>query len=325
MNVLPIGVSENALMHNDADAPWDLETRFRTARDAGVFDYLDIDPPASNAHEYRALSVAYGLPIRACGVILQVGRDEAVLERQLETSVGVGAEVFNVQLLRHHRDGHVATNQEVADFVALATDAGERLGCLPCFEVHVDMWSEDFARVEQVADLVEAGGRPFRMTLDPSHIVFKMDNAEELEVLDLGRQVASGAVVLDPAEPGSVMQRWIGRGLVWHAHARSAVPNNPKNIRAHHPDGSVGRGIQYPFVEPRPGEYHAEWRADRLDPWKRAMRDLLAYSGREYSHLRQISIEFIPFPDYGSGGRYSIFDNAVACARWLRDEMSRIA
>jgi hypothetical protein len=34
---------------------------------------------------------------------------------------------------------------------------------------------------------------------------------------------------------------------------------------------------------------------------------------------QHISCEFIPFADYGGGAGYSIFDNNVACAAWLRD------
>ena len=29
--------------------------------------------------------------------------------------------------------------------------------------------------------------------------------------------------------------------------------------RAKHPDGSIGRGIQYPFIQPKAGEYHENW------------------------------------------------------------------
>jgi hypothetical protein len=36
------------------------------------------------------------------------------------------------------------------------------------------------------------------------------------------------------------------------------------------------------------------------------------------STLRQISTEFIPNPDYGGGAKYSIFEQNVACAKWLR-------
>ena len=41
------------------------------------------------------------------------------------------------------------------------------------------------------------------------------------------------------------------------------------------------------------------------------------------SPLTTISTEFIPFPDYGGGGKYSIFENSVACAQWLRQTWAR--
>jgi hypothetical protein len=37
-----------------------------------------------------------------------------------------------------------------------------------------------------------------------------------------------------------------------------------------------------------------------------------------------ISTEILPFADYGAGVRYSLFQDSVACARWLHstwDEM----
>ncbi len=89
-----------------------------------------------------------------------------------------------------------------------------------------------------------------------------------------------------------------------------------------HPDGSVGRGIQYPFRRPDPGTYHADWDEAALEPWKLVVRRLLAWhAAHPSSPLGQMSMEFIPFPDYGAGGRYSIFDNAVACASWVRGIM----
>jgi len=56
----------------------------------------------------------------------------------------------------------------------------------------------------------------------------------------------------------------LGGNLVGHAHARPAVPANPRNIWGHHPDGTVGRGIQYPFREPAPGARHSPWDETRL-------------------------------------------------------------
>ena len=320
---LPIGIAENAIMHTDSQAPFDLETKFDMVRNAGIFDYLDIDPPTTQLKTYRDLSAKYELPIRACGYIYKAGRDEGLLEEHLQIAASLGSKVLNVQMLRHHELGHIASNEEIAQAYARAADIGEKLGCVPVFEVHVDMWSEDFRRVEQVANLVEAGGRPFRLTLDPSHLIFKIDNAQEEKVLNLRQDLDDGSVVLDPSKPNNVMGRWINRNLVWHAHARSAVPNNPKNINAHHPDGRVGRGIQYPFIKPEEGQYHAPWRDSALDPWKDSMRLLLSHHADDpASPLGQISVEFIPFADYGGGGKYSIFENAVACGHWLRDEIA---
>ena len=84
-------------------------------------------------------------------------------------------------------------------------------------------------------------------------------------------------------------------------------------------------GIQYPFVEPKPGQWHSDWRTEELEPWKEVLRHVMAYhASHDDSPLSTISTEFIPFPDYGGGGKYSIFENSVACATWLRrtwDEM----
>jgi len=192
------------------------------------------------------------------------GRDEALFEQNIVKARLLGSRVHNVQLLTCHEDGHVLSDREVADFYLWAHDFAMRHGVVPCFEVHVNMWSEHFGRVAQ---------------------------------------------------------SWIEAGWVHHAHARAAIPANPKNIRARHPDGSFGRGIQYPFVEPAPGAYHSEWDGEKLEPWKRTMRDLLRYRARDpNSVLGQISCEHIPNIDYGAGQGYSIFDDNVACARWLRAE-----
>lgn len=91
------------------------------------------------------------------------------------------------------------------------------------------------------------------------------------------------------------------------------------------PDGRPGRAIQYPFVEPEPGSFHRPWREDALAVWKAAVRDLLAWMRAQPARApAQISCEFIPFPDYGGGGRYDIWQNNIACARWLRETWRRL-
>ena len=317
---LPIGITESGVMLTDAEAPFDLDTKFRMVRDAGVFDYIEKTPPAELEGDYAKCSEKYDLPIRAGGWFYALGRDESLLEENLKLGGRLGSVVHNTQILAQHADDRPVSNNEVAEIYLRAFDWGEQAGCVPTFEVHVNMWSEDFRRISEVADLVEARGVPFRMTLDHSHVVFKIDNSKEQDVFDIRGDVESGALVLDPFEPANVCAEWIERGFVWHAHARAAVPNNPINVWAKHDDGSVGRGIQYPFIQPSAGQWHSEWNEKRLESWKEVVRQLMwHHADGDNNNLGQISTEFIPFPDYGGGAKYSIFENSIACARWLRE------
>ena len=324
---LPIGLNPACVLHTDSEPELDIETKFRMVKESGVFDYIDKTPPPEEVDEYRRLAEKYDLPILASGWYYTLGRDEPLIEQNLKIAAELGSRVHNTQIMMYHADGHIVTDDEVADIYMSAYEIGDKVGCKPTFEVHINMWSEDFSRVSEVADMVEARGVPFRMTLDHSHVIFKIDNEEEQSspygdgtTFNIKDAVDSGALVLDPYRPGNVCEEWIGRGFVHLCHARAAVPNNPRNVKAHHPDGKVGRGVQYPFIEPGPGEYHAEWHEEKLEPWKEVLRRLLAdHAGREDGPLEMISTEFIPPTDYGAGGGYSIFDNSVACARWLRE------
>jgi hypothetical protein len=71
------------------------------------------------------------------------------------------------------------------------------------------MWSEHFGRVAEVATAAEARGVKYNMTLDHSHVIFKIDNPKEQAVQGLDADIASGRVVLDPYQTGNVCQRWI--------------------------------------------------------------------------------------------------------------------
>lgn len=317
---LKIGITEKGVCHTKGEDEFDLDTRFRMVSETSVYDYIDKTPPSQDlVDDYQRASDTYNLPIRAGGWFYVLGRDEALLENNLKIGAQLGSKVHNTQVMMHHADGHLITDQEVADFYLQACEWGEKTGCLPTFEVHVNMWSEHYGRISKVADLVEALGAKFRMTLDHSHVIFKMDNPEEQDILGMRADVESGAVVLDPYIAGNVCSEWIERGFVWHCHARAAIPNNPKNIWGKHEDGSIGRGIQYPFVQPQAGEYHSEWDERKLEPWKEVVRQLLNYHATNPdSPLGQISTEFIPAPDYGMGNKYSIFEHSVACASWIK-------
>ena len=316
---LAIGITEAGVMHTDAEPELDLDTKFRMVKESGAYDYLDKTPPADRVDDYLACSEKHDLPILAGGWFYTLGADEPLLAANLRLGARLGSRVHNTQIKLRHALGHVVTDQEVAEAYLRAAEIGEAVGCRPTFEVHVNMWSEDFPRVARVAALVEARGVPFRMTLDHSHVIFKIDNPDELAICGLDRAIEAGELILDPFTPGNVADLWIERGWVWHAHARPAVPDNPKNVTGRHPDGSLGRGIQYPFVDPGPGGYHSPFDPARLEPWKEVVRHLLAHHARDPDgHLGQISTELIPPPDYGAGHRYSIFEHSVACATWLR-------
>ncbi|RQS74961.1 xylose isomerase [Burkholderia sp. Bp8963] len=322
-----IGVNLDGVLEHDGLSPPTPAERFRMIADAGVFDYVEKNPArGEDLAPCFALVERHALPIRAIGGIWCAGRDEAHVAEIIDAGARFGSTVLNCQLYARHADGHPLSDGEVADFYLRAYERGEPVGCLPSLEVHVDMWSEDFTRIARVAQRVEQAGAPFRITLDHSHLLFKIGNPAELDASGIREQVESGRLVLDPASPAAVYADWIERGWVRHAHARSVIPNNPENRWMRGPDGRPGRGIQYPFVAPAPGSYHGEWHAASLDTWKDALRRLLQWHAHTRpTRLEQISCEFIPFPDYGGGARYSIFDNNVACALWLRDTWRALA
>ena len=318
------GCAANGVAHQDMNIP-DITTKVQMVKESGVFDYIERSPPDEEFPALLKASEKYDLPVFTGGWFYTLGSDEGLFEQNVIKGRLLGSTLHNVQVRTHHADGHLLSNQEVADFYLRAHDFGMRHGVVPCFEVHVNMWSEHFGRVAEVAALVKQQGAPFYMTLDHSHVIFKMDNPQEQLVQNMKADIDAGDLILDPFKPGNVAKEWIDANFVHHAHARCAVPGNPVNVWARYPDGRYGRGIQYPFVRPRPGEYvEDDWDEKRLEPWKRVVRDLLEYHAtHDESPIRQISCEHIVATDYGAGHKYSNFEQNVACARWLREEWGK--
>jgi len=322
---LLFGIQTNGIKHTHADPMPDIDTRFSMVRDAGVFDYVDKTPDSDQIEEFLKARDKYGLPVRAGGWFYALGADETLLEQNLRTGRELGSLVHNTQIKMLHAMGHPVTDEEVTEAYLRATELGDTYGCVPCFEVHVNMWSEDFTRVSAVGRMVEARGVEFNLTLDHSHVIFKIDNPDEQAIFDTDKKIASGELILDPFQKGNVIAEWVTAGWVRHCHARAAVPNNPKNNAARHPDGHVGRGIQYPFKKPRPGDYHADWHEEALEPWKEGIRILMRHHARDPNgKLGQISTEFIPNTDYGEGCRYSLFEQGIACVEWMRGTWEQI-
>lgn len=319
-----IGMTGNSVVNTDAD-DFDVDTRFRMVKEAGVFDYYDKTPPPGELELYQKASQKYDLPVRAGGFYYTLGRDEPLLEWHLRMAREIGALVHNIQIRTLDADGKFVTNADVAQAYLRAVDIGDRHGVTPCFEVHVNMWSEHFGRVSEVGRLVESRGVKFNITLDHSHVMFKIDNPGEQEVQGMRADIAAGRLELDPFKPGNVAASWIAANYVRHMHARPAAPANPLNIWAKYPDGRFGRGIQYPFLRPLPGEWHSDWSEDRLEPWKEVVRQLLRHHATHAdSCLGQISTEIITALDYGAGAKYSHYRNSIACAQWIRQSWNEI-
>ena len=322
---LKLGIGVRDVLHNYKDNPISLEDWFKEISQCNIFDYVDKTPPKSDFNQYKKLSEKYGLPILSSGWFYLLGKEDDLILENLKMGAELGSKYHNVQIFINHADGHVLTDQEIADSYMKVSEYGEKIGCLPCFEIHINMWSEDFTRINSVAKLVKEQGITFRMTLDHSHIIFKMNNKEEMAMFGLEQQLKEKKIILDPFQKGNITQQWIDEGYVWLMHARSAVPNNPKNIGGRHPDGSIGRGVQYPFIKPLEGQYHADWEEEKLEPWKEIIRNVIKnHFVNENSFLECITTEFIPNTDYGEGSTYSLFDNASACAQWIKNEIKKI-
>ena len=151
-NDLKFGIQTNGVKHGEADGMPDIDTRFRMVRDAGVFDYIDKTPAPDEVEQFRKASAKYGLPVRAGGWYYTLGGDDAdLLRHNLELAKDLGSVVHNVQVTVNDAAGAPVTDQDVADFYLYAYEIGAKLGVEPCFEVHINMWSEDFRRVAPVA------------------------------------------------------------------------------------------------------------------------------------------------------------------------------
>ncbi len=136
---LLFGIQTNGIKHTHADAMPDIDTRFAMVREAGVFDYVDKTPDPDQIEEFIAARDKYDLPVRAGGWFYTLGADEALLERNLALGARLGSAVHNTQIMLRHAYGHVVTDEEVMAAYLRASEVGEREGCTPCFEVHVNM------------------------------------------------------------------------------------------------------------------------------------------------------------------------------------------
>ena len=318
-NDLKFGIQTNGIKHKHVDPMPDIATRFKMVKEQAIFDYVDKTPESHEVDDFKKYSQEYNLPIRGGGWFYEIGNHKELLEKNLKTGKELGSLVHNTQIKAYKSNGQLANDIDIRDAYLEAYDLSLKYDVIPCFEIHVNMWSEDFLRVSKVGKMVEQMGAEYNLTLDHSHVIFKIDNPKEQKIFNIDKQIKSGELILDPFAVGNVVESWINNGWIRHCHARAAVPNNPINIFGKHPDGSLGRGIQYPFKKPEENEYHENWDEKLLEPWKECIRMLMKHHiNDEKSKLGQISTEFIPNTDYGEGCQYSLFEQAIECTKWMK-------
>ena len=233
-NQLQFGIQTNGIKHTHLDAMPNIETRFNMVKNTGIFDYLDKTPELHEIDEFKKCSKKFNLPVIAGGWFYTIGKHKDLLIQNFKTARALGSIVHNIQIQSHKANGELVTDDEVRDTYLEAYDIGLKYGVTPCFEIHVNMWSEDFLRVSRVGKLVEDKGIEFNITLDHSHVIFKINNLKEQKVFNIDKQIISGELIIDPFSEGNVVEEWINYGWVRHCHARTAIPNNPLNIYFNH-------------------------------------------------------------------------------------------
>lgn len=313
------GVQRSSLQQPVSLNELPIREQFRLVKESGVFDYFDRIPLRSNFDEYIKAIEEFSLPVHSASWFYRLGEDEALLLDNLQICKEIGAGCHNIMTFTNHSDGHVLTDGEIVDHYLHVYDAGMALGVEPSFELHVNMWTEEFPRVATVAEMVKARGIPFNFTLDYSHVNFKINQPTELALSGVQQQVERGELILDPFESGSLCEQWLNMNIVKWTQLRTVAPNQPHNLWHKNDDGSFARGIQYPIIKPAEGEWHSPWNAYLLEPSKEAIRKTLRYHiSHPESPLQYITTEMINLPDYGLGAKYDLFEQNVAAARFIK-------
>jgi len=319
--LLAVGINIDGALDHDGIPPPSLDEQFAMVR--GHFDYVEKTLHAGESlGTFLDASSKHDVALGALGVIFQPGVDEARGLEVIAQARSLSISIVNCQIRPPlGTDDVTALDRMGGLYLKMLEEADGRT--LPCLEPHVDMWFEQFSRVQPLADWLSARGAPLYLTIDHSHLIYRIDNPEQLAAAGIG-SIAQGRKLLWPASEENYYRHWQSLGLIAHAHARCVQINAPSNFgQMRHPEGLPGRGIQYPISTPSDD---SEWEEQRCEAWKEAVMQMLRWRAQHLdSPLRRISCEFIPYPDYGGGARYSIFEQNLACADWIRAAMVTVS
>lgn len=302
--------------------------QFRLQKESGLWDFVDRIPPDDKSlDDYVKASVKYDLPVLTGSWTYVLGKDEQVIKDNIDRAKLAGSKYHNLMIWAKHADGHYVTNEEVVESYLRTYDYAQSKGIAISYESHVDMWSEDFRRVTPVADLVRKRGIPYNHCMDYSHNIFKIENEIEHAVSQM-RGDREAIRKLDPFVDDSYADEWLKQNMVIWTQVRPAAPNGPRNWWAGESgpwDGlgydRPGRSIQYPFSQPKPGEWHTdEWHAHKLACTKELVRKVIDhYLETPDSEMAVMTIDNINLPAYGTGWKYNMYNDSCLVAKFVRE------
>ena len=172
--------------------------------------------------------------------------------RNMHDAARVGMKLLNVMLNSYAADGHELTDREIIDTYGRTAEVGDKVGVELSFELHVDCWSEKYERVTPIVNAVRSEGLTFDLTLDYSHVVFKIDDPEQQQISASGKVEPDASSSIRSKREAFFGMACARRNPLCAIPARGAA-KSPQRL-GENPDGSLPRGIMYPFVKPQPGE-----------------------------------------------------------------------
>ena len=235
---------------------------------------------------YFALVERHALPIRVIGGIWCAGRDEAHVAEIVDAGARFGSTVLNCQLHARHASGHPLSDREVADFYLRTYERGEPAGCLPSLEVHVDMWAR-ISRVSHASHACRAGRRAV-----PDHArsfapAVQDRQPHRTRCIGHPRRGRRRPAVARPCIARRPLRR-LDRVRLGPACACPQRDAEQSGQPVDAPRRRQARARDPVSVRcPAPGTYHGAWRAEALDTWKAALRQLL--HAQAHAHRRASS------------------------------------